>query len=123
MDATLNVNFISPSPAPNSVVGQTISVWGSLSLSPGGRITKIVPVTVQFGTGGQSLKATMDGLYWHCTGNVSPHAGSGTLVQITANGSVQYIPPGNPPDETEGASGAGSLHVYLGRRTIDGPES
>ena len=115
--ATLTVNFISPSPAPNSAVGKTISVWGNVSLDSG-TFRKLVSVTVQFGTGGQSVKAIIDGTGWHCTGSASAQAANGALLQIAARATVEYIPKGFPPSEPDSISGTGTLDVILTARPI-----
>ena len=51
-------------------------------------------ITVQFGSGGQSIGATPDGTgRWSCSGSVSSDAPDGALT-ISASGSVTYPLPG-----------------------------
>ena len=114
--ATLKVNFISPSPAPNSTVGEKISVWGNVALT-GGKFLKLASVMVQFGSGGQSVKAIIDGVSWNCTGNVAPNAVNGPL-QISAFATVSYIPQGFPSSEPEAISATGTLPVNLATQPI-----
>jgi len=115
--ASLKVNFVSPSPAPNSTVGETISVWGDVSLT-GGKFQKLTSVIVQFGSGGQSVKAIISGLIWHCTGNVAPQAVTGTPLQISAFATVSYIPKGFPTTEPDSITGTGTLPVILATQPI-----
>jgi hypothetical protein len=115
--ATLNVNFISPSPAAHSAVGETISVWGNVSVT-NGKLTKLGSVTVQFGAGGQSVKASINGFNWQCTGNAPPQTANGAVLQIIAEATAGYTPQGFPSSETEGISGAGTLDVILEAQPI-----
>lgn len=112
--ATLKVNFISPSPAPNSTVGEKISVWGNVALT-GGKFLKLASVTVQFGTGGQSVKASINGVSWSCTGNAKAVSGP---IQISATATVSYIPTGFPTTEPDAITGIGTLPVIVATQPI-----
>ena len=106
--ATTFLQFTSP--APGTTVGETITVSGADGVT--GQIGKgnIIhsPITVQFGAGGQPIKATPSPTgTWTCTGSVSASATSGGPITISAVGNVTYPLPGSgePQFQTDPASG------------------
>ena len=62
--ATLKVNFISPSPGTQQHGWRENIRLGKRSTLTGGKFLKLASVTVQFGTGGQSVKASINGVSW-----------------------------------------------------------
>jgi len=116
--ATLSVNF-APSPAPGSAVGDSISVSGNVSLDiNSGRIQRLGSVIVQFGSGGQSVKANISHFTWYCTGNAPAQAANGSPLQISATANASYVPKGFPSTEPDSTSGTGTLDVILATQPI-----
>lgn len=109
---TLIITLVSPSPQPNSVVGETITLYGGVAASAGSLTGKNIAVSVQFGAGAPSVNAAVSGLTWKCTGNVQPNAVSGAAVVITVSGSAPYIPP-NSVDGGSLITGSTTLSVIL----------
>jgi catechol 2,3-dioxygenase-like lactoylglutathione lyase family enzyme len=118
--ATLTVNFISPSPQPNSQVDRTITVYGDVALS-GGKFLTLGFVSVAFGDGGPSVEATIDGVQWHCTATIPQNVPIGTAIAINASAEVAYVPQGFPSSEPESILGRGTLSVVLGQPVIQPP--
>jgi hypothetical protein len=82
--ATLTVSFTSPQP--NSRVGRTLTVSGSISLEPATNM-RLGNVLVTFGNRGDSVKATVEGHLWGCTGTVPPNNAAGSPKEISLSSS------------------------------------
>jgi hypothetical protein len=110
---TLIVNFINPSPQPNTTVGETITVYGTVSASAGSLTGKGLAASVQFGAGAPYVKAAITNFNaWQCTGTVPPNAANGAPLQITVSASAPYVPPGSQDGGGE-ISGSATLTLIL----------